>query len=304
MKSDFIDHVPVIQTHPPPNEPAPSPSLPSQSRHRLSSAREQPVRRLSNAASAAAAKADRARSNSFTIPAPSTQASSTPQHTLESLTTELDRINRETADLSAQLESEEDKNRIEVSRLESELEDLRARRKEDDDSKASIKAETKTLEEQKRSVDAQKSRLERTLRGVQDELSKLECEASARLRDLAEKEQALADLQDQTSVAERRAKEARTMGREGLEEVQRQITALEESNRVLAQKIAQMKSVAEVKDTEEEKARIQAIDEREDEEDEKVEQEWVESEKSLKARTELVKSQFDDVSLLLTLFLC
>lgn len=285
----------MIQTHPPPNEPAPSPGLPSQSRHRLSSARDQPIRRLSNAASAAATKADRARSNSFTIPPPSTHTSSTPPQTLESLIAELDRINRETGDLSAQLESEEEKNLAEVSRLESELEDLRARRKEDDDSKAGIKAETKTLEEQKRSVDAQKSKLERTLRGIQDELSKVEGEASARLQDLAEKEQALADLEDQTSVAERRAKEARTLGREGLEEVQRQITALEESNRVLAQKITQMKSVAEVKDTEEEKVRIRAIDEKEDEEDEKVELEWIESKKSLKARTELVKSQFDEV---------
>ena len=297
LLSDIVEHVPVIQTHPPPNEPAPSLIPPPQSRHRLSSAREQPVRRLSNAAAAAASKADRARSNSFTIPPPSTiHASSSSQHTLEYLAVELDRINRETTDLAAQLESEEDKNRTEVSRLDSELEDLRARRREDDDSKACIKAETKTLEEQKRSVDAQKSKLERALRGVQDELAKLECEASARLRDLAEKEQALADLQDQTSLADRRARDARTLGREGLEQAQRQIAALEESNKLLAQKIAQMKSVSEVKDPEEEKARIKVIDEREDVEDEKVEQEWIESEKSLKARTELVKSQFDDVS--------
>jgi len=283
----------VIQTHPPPNEPTPLPNNPPQFKHRLSYTRETPVRRLSNAA-----KAERSRSNSLSVPQqqqPQQQpAPSTPQ-TLESLTQELDRINRETAELTIQLDQEEEKNRIEITKLESELEDLRARRKEDDDSKAEIKAATKTLEERKRSVDAQKSKLDKTLRSVEDELAKLECEASARLRDLAEKEQALADLCDQTATAERLAREARTTGRERSLEVQRQISALEESNRVLAQKITMMKSQAETRDANEERARIQSIDEREDMEDRKVNQEWIESENALKARHDQIKSQFDEV---------
>ena len=278
-----VDHVPVIHTHPPPNEPAPSPSVTQQSRHRLSSAREQPVRRLSNAA----ARHDRSRSNS----------ASTPQlaQTLDNLTTELDRVNRETADITSQIESEEEKNRIELQRLEAELEDLRIRRKEDDDSKAGIRAETKTLEEQKRAVDAQKSRLDRTLRSVQDDLAKLEGEASARLQDLAEKEQALADLIDQIACAERRVKDAKTTGKDSIAEVQQQITALEESNRLLAHKIAVLKSREESGLNEEEKLLRKSIDEHEDEEDLKVEQEWVESERSLRARHDLIKSQFDEV---------
>jgi DNA repair exonuclease SbcCD ATPase subunit len=265
--------------------------LPPQSRHRLSSTREQPVRRLSNAA-----RAERARSNSASIPTPPQQQQppTTPQ-TLESLTQELDRVNRETAELTAQLESEEDRNRSEISKLESELEDLRAQKKEDDDSKAGIKAETKSLEEQKRAVDATKSKLDRTLRSLQEELAKLEAEASSQLSDLAEREQALADLCDQTAIAGRRVLEAKTRGREGLMEVQRQISALEEGNRTLAQKIAFMKSSAESKDTEEEKTRIKNIDEREDEEDLKVEREWIESEKTLKARRDELKSQLDEV---------
>jgi hypothetical protein len=277
-----IDHVPVIHTHPPPSEPAPSPSLPQQSRHRLSSAREQPVRRLSNAA-----KQERSRSNSASAPQLA--------QTLENLTAELDRVNRETADVNVQLESEEEKNRVELQRLEAELEDLRIRRKEDDDSKAGIRAETKALEEQKRAVDAQKSRLDRSLRSVQDDLAKLECEASARLRDLAEKEQALADLIDQTAVAERRVKDAKTTGKEGIAEVQRQITALEESNRLMAQKIAILKSREESGLNEEERLRRKSIDEHEDEEDLKVEREWIESEQSLKARHDLIKSRLDEV---------
>jgi chromosome segregation ATPase len=249
----------------------------------LSSAREQPVRRLSNAAT----RQERARSNS----------ASTPQlaQTLENLTAELDRVNREISDVNAQLELEEEKNCVELQRLEVELEDLRIRRKEDDDSKAGIRAETKTLEEQKRAVDAQKSRLDRSLRSLQDDLAKLECEASARLRDLAEKEQALADLIDQTAVAERRVKDAKTTGKEGIAEVQQQITALEESNRLLAQRIAILKSREESGLNEEEKLRRKSIDEHEDEEDLKVEQEWIESEQSLKARHDLIKSQLDEV---------
>jgi chromosome segregation ATPase len=240
------------------------------------------VRRLSNAT-----RQDRSRSNSASTPQPA--------QTLDNLTAELDRVNRETADIIPQLESEEEKNRLELQRLEAELEDLRIRRKEDDDSKSGIRAETKTLEEQKRAVDAQKSRLDRTLRSVQDDLAKLDGEASARLRDLAEKEQALADLIDQTAVAERRVKDAKTTGKDGIAEAQQQITALEESNRLLAQRIAVMKSREESGLNEEEKLRRKSIDEHEDEEDFKVEREWVESERSLKGRHDLIKSQFDEV---------
>ena len=215
------------------------------------------------------------------------------------MTHELDRVHRETTELTAQLDSEEEKNKIELQKLESELDDLRARRKEDDDSKAGIKAETKSLEEQKRSVDAQKSRLERTSRTLQDDLAKLEGEASARLRDLAEKEQALADLCDQTTIAERRVKEAKSTGREGLAEVQKQITSLEDSNRVLAQRIAVMKTHVESRETDEETLRRCSIDEHEDQEDLKVEREWYESERSLKSRHDLIRSQFDEVCSLL-----
>jgi len=280
-----VEHIPLIQTHPPPTDPTPPSNVPTQSRHRLSSARDQPIRRLSNATKA---EQQRTRSNS---------AVSTTPPTLDSLTEELDRVNREIADVTAQLESEETKNSHEIQKLESELEDLRARRKEDDDSKASIKAETKALEEQKRSVDATKSKLERQLRSVQEELAKLDGEASARLRDLAEKEQELADLVDQTLLAERRAKEAKTVGREGLQGVQKHITALEETNRELAQKILVLKGQAEKGDTDEEKAtRRRSIDEREDKEDLKMEQAWAESERELQARHDLMKAELDEVS--------
>ena len=283
----------MIQTHPPPNEPIPLPINQPQSKHRLSSTRETPVRRLSNTA-----RAERSRSNSFSVPQqqqPQHQPPASTPQTLESLTQEFDRINHETAELTTQLDQEEEKNRTEIAKLESELDDLRARRKEDEDSKAGIKAATKTLEERKRSVDAQRSKLDKTLRSVHDDLAKLECEASARLRDLAEKEQALADLCDQTAVAERLASDARTSGREGLLEVQRQIYALEENNRVLAQRITMMKNQAEARDTDEERAIIRSIDEREDMEDRKVDHEWIESESALKARHDQIKSQLDEV---------
>jgi chromosome segregation ATPase len=267
----------------------------------LSSARETPVRRLSNAA-----KAERIRSNSLSaIPQqsqstqqpqqPPVQPFATPPQTLESLTQELDRINRETAEITAQLESEEERNRTELATLTAELDALRQKRKEDDDQKANIKAETKALEECKRTVDAQKTKLDRQLKALQDELLRLEGEESARLQDLAEREQALAELCEQTCLVEKKAEEARTVGREELAEVQRQISALDESNRVLSQRIAVTKSAAEARDSDEERLRVKAIDDRQDEEDRKVEMEWIGSEKALKAKHDLVKAKFDEV---------
>ena len=204
-------------------------------------------------------------------------------------------MNRETAEITAQLESEEQRNRTEIATLTAELAALRAKRKEDDDQKANIKAETKALEETKRTVDAQKTKLEKQLKALKDEVLRLEGEESARLQDLAEKEQTLADLCEATGIVEKRAKEARTVGREELAEVQRQISALEESNRMLAQRIAGMKSAAEARDVDEEKIRMKAIDQREDEEDRKVDMEWVESEQALKAKHDVVKAEFDEV---------
>ena len=58
-----------------------------------------------------------------------------------------------------------------------------------------------------------------------------------------------------------------------------------------------MKNQIDLKDTEEEKAKIKIIDEREDMEDQKVEQEWIESENALKARHDQIKAQFDEVCL-------
>ena len=145
-------------------------------------------------------------------------------------------------------------------------------------------------------MDAQKSKLDRVLRGTQDELARIEAEGSARLRDLAEREQALADLCDQTVIAERNVMEAKTYGRVGLDEVQKQIAAMEESNRVLAQRIAAKKAQMESADTEEERARKKAIDDREDQEDAKVEREWVASESALKSRVEQVKAQVDEAN--------
>jgi hypothetical protein len=94
---------------------------------------------------------------------------------------------------------------------------------------------------------------------------------------------------------EKRAEDARTKGREELAEVQRQISGLEESNRLLVQRIAAGKTAVEMKDTEEEKARMKVIDEREDVEDRKVEMEWVDSQTALSARHDVVKAEFDDV---------
>lgn len=204
-------------------------------------------------------------------------------------------MNRETAEIQAQLESEEERNRHEIAALQAEVETLRLKRREDDDTKANIKAETKALEENKRTVDAQRVKLDKQLKVLQDELVRLEGEQSRRLQEVAEQEQALADLCEQIESVEKRAQDARTKGREELAEVQRQIAGLEESNRVLVQRIAAGKAAVETRNAEEEKARMKAIDEREDEEDRKVETEWIDSQTALSARHEDVKAEFDEV---------
>jgi chromosome segregation ATPase len=204
-------------------------------------------------------------------------------------------VNRETAEIQAQLESEEERNRHEIAALQAEVETLRLKRREDDDTKANIKAETKALEESKRTIDAQRVKLDKQLKILQDELVRLEGEQSRRLQEVAEHEQALADLCEQIESVEKRAEDAKTRGREELAEVQRQIAGLEESNRVLVQRIAAGKMAAETRDSEEEKARMKLIDEREDEEDRKVEMEWVDSQTALSARHDVVKAEFDEV---------
>jgi hypothetical protein len=103
-------------------------------------------------------------------------------------------------------------------------------------------------------------------------------------------------LSDQIEVAERRVRESKTEGREGIDQVKEQISALEESNRVLAHEIMTMKGAVEDKVARDEESGVRgSLDEIEDEEDLKIEREWVESEQALQARHDEVKAQLDGV---------
>ena len=103
-------------------------------------------------------------------------------------------------------------------------------------------------------------------------------------------------MSDQIEVAERRVRESKTEGREGIDQVKEQISALEESNRVLAHKIMTMKGAVEDKVARDEESGVRrGLDEIEDEEDLKIEREWVESEQALQARHDEVKAQLNEV---------
>jgi hypothetical protein len=277
----IVDAHPEVHSHPPlPTESVP-PVLPTQ-RHRSASTRDHlPPRRISNTE-------PRLRSNSASTP---------PKDVLLSqLHRDLDRLTHDTGLLAHQIDEEEQSHAAELARAQSELDHLRGKRKEEDDHRAKTRQETRALEDRKRAVDAQLRGKERTIRSLGCDLANVEAEQSSRLRTLAEREQALHDLCEETSALDGRVRGVQSEGERELKEGQRMCVALEESNRILAHRLAIRKGEAGDVSEEEERGREKWILQRENEEDERIEREWVASQRILNSKIEGLNLQLEEVT--------
>lgn len=226
-------------------------------------------------------------SNAHSVNAPVAQDD---QHTVASLTRDLDAVRREIQETEAQLLHTEEEYKSAEAILRSELDTLKNKKNEEDAGRQRIRAETKSLEEARRAAEATRTRTEKALKAKEYEIKKMQ-------DDMARwEEEKIATLEkvEAISTAARESKEnAESTGKElanDIRETQRQISEMEEEIRSL---VATMKSL----ETQKEQLKVEEDEEAQrDREEHEKDRLWADRQRHLEMRYVAVYSAFQAVS--------
>ncbi|KAF3932664.1 hypothetical protein ABW19_dt0201962 [Dactylella cylindrospora] len=153
---------------------------------------------------------------------------------VEALTAELEKIQRESEELEAQMASQEDEHKAAEALLLAELEGVREKKREEDSIRSQLRTETRSLEDAKRAAEAQRTKVEKALKARQDEIQKMQEDC---IRWDEERETALEALHKLEDEAEGRKKEADKLSRNKkreLEPILSELSGLEEEIRTLS----------------------------------------------------------------------
>lgn len=227
-------------------------------------------------------------SNAHNVNAPA--AAQDDQHTVASLTRDLDAVRREIQETEAQLIHTEEEYKAAEAILRSELDTLKNKKNEEDAGRQRIRAETKSLEEARRTAEAARTRTEKALKAKEYEIKKMQ-------DDMARwEEEKIATLEkvDESSTAARQSKEnAETTEMElanDIQETQRQISEMEEEIRFL---VATMKNL----ETQKEQLKVEEDEEaQKDREEHEKDRIWTDRQRNLEMRYVSVYSAFQAVS--------
>ncbi|KAK6344862.1 hypothetical protein TWF718_006814 [Orbilia javanica] len=154
--------------------------------------------------------------------------------TVEALTTELEKIQREAEELESQFLSQEEEHKAAEVLLLTELDGVRDKKKEEDNIRSQLRTETRTLEDAKRAAEAQRTKVEKILKARQDEITKMQEDC---IRWDEEREAALEALHKLEDEAEAKKHEAEDMGKnkkKDLEPILTELGSLEEEIRTLS----------------------------------------------------------------------
>ncbi|EPS37008.1 hypothetical protein H072_9393 [Dactylellina haptotyla CBS 200.50] len=154
--------------------------------------------------------------------------------TVEALTAELEKIQREAEELEASFLSQEEEHKTAEALLLAELEGVRDKKKEEDNIRSQLRTETRTLEDAKRAAEAHRTKVEKVLKARQDEITRMQEDC---IKWDEEREAALEALHKLEDEAEARKQEAEDMGKnkkKELEPILSELGNLEEEIRTLS----------------------------------------------------------------------
>ncbi|KAF8243798.1 hypothetical protein K440DRAFT_589269 [Wilcoxina mikolae CBS 423.85] len=208
------------------------------------------------------------------------------QHTVESLTRDLDAVRKEIQETEAQLaHTEEEFKAVEVV-LKAELDTLKDKKNEEDAGRQRIRAETKSLEEARRTAEAMRTRTEKSLRAKEYDIKRMQGDIA---RWDEEKQAALEKVEGLSNAAEQSKANAAATEKElsnDIQEAQRQISEMEDEIRSLVTAMKNLETQREqLKAEEDEEA--QKI--REDSEKENM---WRDRQRNLEMRYVTVYNAF------------
>jgi len=213
------------------------------------------------------------------------------QHTVESLTRDLDAVRKEIHDLESQLTHTEDEYKATETVLRAELDTLRDKKNEEDAGRQRLRADAKALEEARRTAEATRTRTEKALRAKEHEIKKMQDDMT---KWEEEKLAALEKVEELTAAARESRENAMTTEKElgsDIQETQEQIAEMEEEIRSL---------VATMKALESQKEQLKADKDKEAnkaKEDNEKERMWKERQRTLEMRYVTVYNAFQMVGL-------
>ena len=209
------------------------------------------------------------------------------QHTVESLTAELEVVRAEIDDLEAQMLHAEEEHRASEVVLVEELDLLKEKKRYEDAGRHQLRTETRSLEEAKRVAEAQKTKTERALKAKEDEIRKMQQESQRweeeRLAALERAELLSKEAEESKGRAESTEKELNVE----IVEAQAKISELEEEIRTIISSIKAMEAEKEQLKVALGHASLLTA------QDEALEREWLERQKNLEMRYVSVFNAFN-----------
>lgn len=212
------------------------------------------------------------------------------QHTVASLTRDLDAVRKEIQETEAQWVHTQEEYKVAEAILRSELDTLKNKKNEEDAGRQRIRAETKSLEEARRTAEATKTRTEKALKAKEYEIKKMQDDMAR----WEEEKVATLEKAEVISTAARQSKENAVTTEHGLanelQETQRQISEMEEEIRSL---VATMKSL----ETQKEQLKVEEDEEaQKDREENEKDRLWTDRQRNLEMQYVAVYSAFQAVS--------
>lgn len=173
------------------------------------------------------------------------------QHTVESLTEDLDAIRKEAQEAEAQLAHNEEEFKSVEAVLRAELDALKNKKNEEDAGRQRIRAETKSLEEARRTAEALRTRTEKALKAKECEIEKMQEDISQWEKEMITALTKVEKLKNSTQESLDNAAATEEELSVKIRESQKEISELEEEIRSLVAIMKQLESQKQQKKIEE-----------------------------------------------------
>lgn len=164
------------------------------------------------------------------------------EHTVESLTGELEKLRKESEEVEVQILQVEEEHKATEAALAAEMEGVKEKKKEEDTVRTQLKTETRTLEDAKKKAEAQRAKVERLLRNKEDEIQKREDDYVRWEEERNAATKQVERLEEEAQARQKEAEEAERGKRAEIEPIALEVTSIEEEIRMYS---AQIKKASE-----------------------------------------------------------
>ncbi|KAK9456155.1 hypothetical protein V1511DRAFT_496693 [Dipodascopsis uninucleata] len=218
----------------------------------------------------------------------------TQPYTIESLAAELEQIRAEISETSVQHMHAEEEYQSTAAALQSELEVLREKRKQEDSARAQMRVESKSLEESKRTLEAQKSKIERSVKHKEEILDKITANFEKWEMEQRHADERRVEINSELEKLKKHLSDGQKKHNSALKRSHQEIAELEDDIRGLIAKVKKAEMEKDPHTGDKDQNAFAKLLHAEDSEDLHLENTWQEVQKSLELRYVNVFEQYRD----------